>query len=105
VVCARAVGGGRGQGSPAAGGLPGGRARGFWARPLCGIRARRAAVRCPGMALVDVFDGTGDVDELAGAQRPTAADIDKSRFTKDETIRWLCHLKGNPPRAAAGGCR
>jgi hypothetical protein len=31
------------------------------------------------MAQVDAFDGAGDVDEFAGAQRPTAADIDKSR--------------------------
>ena len=38
------------------------------------------------MAQVDAFDGAGDVNELAGAQRPTAADIDQPRFTKDMTM-------------------
>ena len=55
------------------------------------------------MAQVDAFDGVGDVNELAGAQRPTAADIDQPRFTKDMTVRWLCYLVNGTLKSA--GCK
>lgn len=55
------------------------------------------------MAQVDAFDGAGDVNELAGAQRPTAADIDQPRFTKDMTVRWLCSLANGTLKSA--GCK
>jgi hypothetical protein len=64
VVCERAVGGGRGQGSPAAGGLPVGRARVFWAGPLCGI----IVVWCL-LSMVQVDALTGG-HKLAWLQRP-----------------------------------
>ena len=55
------------------------------------------------MARVDAFDGAGDVNELAGAQRPTAADIDQPRFTKYLTMRWLRYLVNGNLKAA--GCK
>ena len=66
------------------------------------LRCTRQVLR-PGMAQVDVFDGAGDVNELAGAQRPTAADIDQPRFTKDMTMRWLCYLVNGTLKSA--GCK
>jgi hypothetical protein len=53
-------------------------------------------------AQVDAFDGDGDVNELAGAQRLMATDIDKPRFKKDLTIWWLRRLKGS---LKAAGCK
>ena len=56
------VRGGRRLADKRRGSLPGGRARVFWAGPLCGIRAE-TVVCCAGMAHVDALDGSGDVDE------------------------------------------
>jgi hypothetical protein len=66
VVCESAVGGGRGQGSPAAGGLPVGRARVFWGGPLCGI----IVVWCLTMVQVDALTGGRRLRD----RRVTAAD-------------------------------
>ena len=84
------------------GSLPGGRARVFWAGPLCGIRAE-TVVCCAGMAHVDALHGSGDVDERERVGRRREKSTIKEAATLPRELQSTERSRMRTPERPIGG--